>query len=140
MSLGSDVSLTFALPRGCCLARPDQPVDPRGDGGMWSDMTALVQCSPSQVRLERYLRRYYSYKLESAHHQQLMPSQEQVQCQECRRMFWREADRAWHKYVTERWKHICEQHGAVQCVNCHRWFRSRGGLSVHRCSPWQALT
>ena len=78
----------------------------------------------------------YEDRLEAAHHhQQLMPSQEQVQCQECRRMFRREADRAWHKCVTERRKPICEQHGAVQCVNCHRWFRSRGGLSVHRCSP-----
>ena len=26
-----------------------------------------------------------------------------------------------------------EQEGAVQCVVCERWFRSRGGLAVHRC-------
>ena len=78
----------------------------------------------------------YEDRLQAAHHhQQLMPSQEQVQCQECRRMFRREADRARHKCVTERRKPICEQRGAVQCVDCHRWFRSRGGLSVHRCNP-----
>ena len=29
---------------------------------------------------------------------------------------------------------MSEQEGAVQCVVCKRWFRSRGGLAVHRCS------
>ena len=44
----------------------------------------------------------YEDGLEAAHHhQQLMPSQEQVLCQGCKRMFRREADRALHKCVTE---------------------------------------
>ena len=25
------------------------------------------------------------------------------------------------------------QEGAVQCETCERWFKSRGGLAVHRC-------
>ena len=28
-----------------------------------------------------------------------------------------------------------EQRGLVKCDACGRWFRSRGGLAVHRCSP-----
>jgi len=28
---------------------------------------------------------------------------------------------------------IEEQAGAVQCTECKRWFRSRGGLAVYRC-------
>ena len=78
----------------------------------------------------------YNDKLEAEQHQQqlrLMPSQGQVQCQECRRMFQREADKSRHKCTDERKKPICEQRGAVQCAACCRWFRSKGGLSVHRC-------
>ena len=28
-----------------------------------------------------------------------------------------------------------QQRGACHCGGCHRWFRSRGGLAVHRCTP-----
>ena len=68
-------------------------------------------------------------------HQRPMPPHGQVQCQECRRVFRREADKARHKCTTERQKPISEQNGAVQCPVCHRWFRSKGGLTVHRCGP-----
>ena len=32
-------------------------------------------------------------------------------------------------------KPVWEQKGAVQCVACSHWFRSKGGLTVHTCSP-----
>ena len=49
--------------------------------------------------------------------------------------FRRESDRKRHKCVAERRKPISEQHGAIQCTACSRWFRSRGGLAVHTCRP-----
>ena len=53
----------------------------------------------------------------------------------CRRVFRREADKARHKCLSERAKPVDEQRGSVKCDACGRWFRSRGGLAVHRCSP-----
>ena len=35
--------------------------------------------------------------------------------------------------VIEREKPVSEQRGSVQCQRCKRWFRSKGGLAVHRC-------
>ena len=48
--------------------------------------------------------------------------QKQVQCLKCRRSFRREGNMARHKFTAERQKPICEQHGAVQCTTCLRWF------------------
>ena len=44
-----------------------------------------------------------------------------------------ESDNKRHKCVLEQAKPVQEQRGAVQCMTCQRWFRSRGGLAVHRC-------
>ena len=49
--------------------------------------------------------------------------------------FRRESDKLRHKCLDERQKPVCEQRGAKQCSHCQRWFRSRGGLAVHRCMP-----
>ena len=68
-------------------------------------------------------------------HRRSMPPHGQVQCQECRRVFRREVGKARYKCTTERQKQISEQSRAVQCPVCHRWFHSKGGLTVHRCSP-----
>ena len=38
-----------------------------------------------------------------------------------------------HKCTAERQKPVSQQRGAVQCGTCHKWFRSKGGLAVHRC-------
>ena len=48
-----------------------------------------------------------------------------VVCQVCSRSFRRESDKR-HKCVAERQRPVYEQSGA------RRWFRSRGGLAVHR--------
>jgi len=63
----------------------------------------------------------------------------QIQCHLCRRLFRREAglDLARHKCIEERKLPVCQQRGAAQCLTCNRWFRSRGGLAVHRCAPLQ---
>ena len=58
-----------------------------------------------------------------------------VVCEVCSRNFRRESDKARHKCADERRKPISEQQGATKCLQCKRWFRSRGGLAVHRCAP-----
>ena len=55
-----------------------------------------------------------------------------VVCMVCSRSFRRESDKKRHKCVAERQRAVCEQSGAAQCFQCQRWFRSRGGLAVHR--------
>ena len=52
---------------------------------------------------------------------------------ECGRSFSREVDKARHKCRVERAKPVREQVGAVQCKDCERWFRSKGGLAVYTC-------
>ena len=59
----------------------------------------------------------------------------QVQCPECLRTFRRESDKKRHKCLAERQKPVSEQRGALQCPACKKWFRSRGGFTVHTCSP-----
>ena len=60
----------------------------------------------------------------------------EVECGVCGRTFRRESDQKRHKCVNERRKPVSQQKGAVECVTCHRWFRSRGGgLAVHVCRP-----
>lgn len=56
-----------------------------------------------------------------------------VICIVCDQTFRRESDKTCHKCIAERIKPICDQSGAVQCAACCRWFRSKGGLAVHRC-------
>ena len=56
-----------------------------------------------------------------------------VVCEVCARKFRRESDKKRHKCLAERQKPISEQRGAVRCQQCHSWFRSTGGLTVHRC-------
>ena len=50
-----------------------------------------------------------------------------VVCEECGRTFRRESR-------SEREKPLWAQRGATQCLVCSRWFRSKGGMAVHRCS------
>ena len=52
----------------------------------------------------------------------------------CGWCFRRESDKARHKCTAERQKPVQEQEGAVECLMCGRWLRSRGGLAVHRCA------
>ena len=59
----------------------------------------------------------------------------EVECLVCSRKFRRESDKKRHKCLEERSKPLCEQRGATQCPTCKRWFKSRGGLAVHRCRP-----
>ena len=56
-----------------------------------------------------------------------------VICEVCSRTFRRQSDKARHKCMKERRKPIRKQQGAMQCLNCFKWFRSKGGLTVHRC-------
>ena len=37
--------------------------------------------------------------------------------------------------AAERQKPVSKQRGAAQCLQCLKWFRSRGGLALHRCVP-----
>ena len=56
-----------------------------------------------------------------------------VLCSSCNRAFSRPQDRARHKCLAERQLPVHQQRGSAQCVSCCRWFRSKGGLAVHRC-------
>jgi len=58
-----------------------------------------------------------------------------VVCKVCSRKLRRPGDKKRHKCVTGRRKPVNEQRGAVQCEVCLKWFRSKGGLAVRRCSP-----
>ena len=58
-----------------------------------------------------------------------------VVCAVCSRTFRRESDRKRHKCLAERQKPVSEQRGSVQCTQCRRWFKSKGGLAVHTCRP-----
>ena len=60
-----------------------------------------------------------------------------VSCTVCQRSFSRPGDFKRHKCLAEREKPVHLQHGAVQCEQCQRWFKSVGGLAVHRrsCIP-----
>ena len=54
-------------------------------------------------------------------------------CDLCGREFRSIAGFKRHKCLAEHLKPLHEQHGAVQCSHCDRWFASHGGLSVHCC-------
>ena len=51
---------------------------------------------------------------------------------ECGRLFSR-SGLPRHKCLDERRKPVSEQRGSRQCSSCERWFRSAGGLAVHKC-------
>ena len=44
------------------------------------------------------------------------------------------SDKARHKCTAECQKPVQEQEGAVECLMCGRWLRSRGVLTVLRCA------
>ena len=46
-----------------------------------------------------------------------------------------ESGMARHKCKEERRKPIADQIGSRKCPACKRWFRSAGGLAVHKCRP-----
>ena len=58
-----------------------------------------------------------------------------VVCEVCSMSFSREGDKKRHKCLNERQKPVSEQRGAVQCLRCVRWFKSKGGLTLHKCIP-----
>ena len=58
-----------------------------------------------------------------------------VVCEVCSRTFRRESDLKRHKCLAERLKPISKQRGSVQCLQCRKWFLSKGGLAVHTCRP-----
>ena len=60
---------------------------------------------------------------------------DRVSCVQCGRDFARPGDFKRHKCREERGRPVEQQRGACRCGGCHRWFRSRGGLAVHRCTP-----
>ena len=51
-----------------------------------------------------------------------------VKCSVCGRCFRRESEKARHKCTAELQKPVQEKEGAVVCLMCGRWLRSRGGL------------
>ena len=54
-----------------------------------------------------------------------------VVCRVCSKSFRRESDRKRHKYIDERRMFIWDQKGAVQCLKCQKWFKSKGRMAVH---------
>ena len=62
---------------------------------------------------------------------------QEVLCTVCQRSFRRSGDLKRHKCLPEREKPVHLQRGAVQCERCQYWFKSAGGLAVHRrlCNP-----
>ena len=56
-----------------------------------------------------------------------------VKCVVCGRCFRRECEKMQHKCTAERSRPVCEQKGAMRFTVCGRWFRSRGGIAVHKC-------
>ena len=80
----------------------------------------------------------YRHGLERCERERVVQASEVVRgvvCEVCSRKLRREGDKKRHKCVAERRKPVWEQRGAVQCGECLAWFRSRGGLAVHRCRP-----
>ena len=59
-------------------------------------------------------------------------SQGRVECRECGRTFSRQSDLKRHKCIDEHSKPVKKQRGSLQCLICRRWFKSSGGLSIHR--------
>ena len=102
-------------------------------------------CVVSDLRVRGLTKEWYPIACESradwrtmyAEPVENVPQPDPVICADCNRSFSRPEDRARHKCVVERAKPIAEQRGACHCGYCGRWFRSKGGLAVHRCSAPQ---
>ena len=62
------------------------------------------------------------------------PTRQSVLCPGCERSFSPNGFRR-HKCTEQRELPVHFQRGARQCVTCDRWFRSAGGLAVHKCTP-----
>ena len=58
-------------------------------------------------------------------------SRERIQCSICNRSF-SKSRQPRHKCTEERRKPVADQAGSRQCTACLRWFRSPGGLAVHK--------
>lgn len=55
-----------------------------------------------------------------------------TECETCGRTFSR-SGMSRHKCIPERQKPVSQQRGSRMCKVCGRWFRSPGGLAVHKC-------
>ena len=69
----------------------------------------------------------YIQRANSSSHSRMATNQPSM-CGVRRVQFRRESDKKRHKCAMERAKPVQEQCGAMQCMTCQRWFRSRGGL------------
>ena len=85
-----------------------------------SDWYALAQDRPAW-------RAAYSVALPSP------PPRPVVLCSVCDRSFGPSGFKR-HKCTDQRELPVHLQRGAKQCLACYRWFRSAGGLSVHKCN------
>ena len=106
-----------------CIAERHLPVQ---------DQTCAIQCSSCQ--------RWFKSKGGLAVHKCIVEHEEEpvipqaVTYSVCQRDFRRPGDFKRHKCIPEQQKPVQDQHGAVQCEWCHRWFKSAGGLAVHKRS------
>ena len=60
---------------------------------------------------------------------------EKIKSPVCLSLFSRSGDIKRHKCTAERQKRIEDRRGSCLYTYCGRWFRSKGGLAVHRCCP-----
>ncbi len=101
-----------------------------------SEQVGAVQCKDC----ERWFRSKGGLAVHTCRREEDDESEEQltnaaavdVICSVCGRNFARPGDLKRHKCLQERLKPVKDQQGAVQCGVCQRWFRSAGGLAVHR--------
>ena len=132
------------MPKMALFGWLPQPRPPGGPKKRWRDMIRqdLKALGISETEWYKHTSQrdcwrtiYRKGLTDQCSQQQLRSSQpqSQVTCEGCGRSFCRAGDKARHKCIDERRKPVHEQRGAVQCSSCSRWFRSRGGLSVHRC-------
>ena len=56
-----------------------------------------------------------------------------VACRDCLRCFRLISDLKRHKFIAARHKPKHQQTGAIECQTCKRYFRRKGGYSVHIC-------
>ena len=125
------------MPKCLLLASMEETKPARGPRKRWRD------CILSDVRARDALDTWFvtasSSRVEwrSLLSTPVRPVQqpEKIKCPECLRLFSRSRDIKRHKCTAERQKRIEDQRGSCRCTHCGRWFRSKGGLSVHRCCP-----
>ena len=127
------------LPRICLFGWLAQVRPFHGPKRRWrdlvkSDLHSLGISDGCWCTLANDRRQWQELCLQCTDDQQGYPQVKAVICAPCGRSFRRESDKARHKCVAERERPIKEQPGAVQCQRCECWFRSAGGLAVHKCS------